>query len=1337
MRKAIRKTIFIFMLFSLIIPSGALAQPAAGMVLPVQQAGLAPDATATITILHTNDVHGNLEPVEAAPPTGSPYPGMARLAKTLIDNTVADNTLILDGGDIMQGSLLSNINKGEPTIDIFNFIGYDASTFGNHEFDWGQTVLAARSTQATFPMVSSNIVVSDTGSCATSGWTLPAFVDAPWITITVGSPVTAVIGIMGVTTQETPNITLAGNTKDICFKDPTQSILHYFDAVKAQSDAVIILSHLGLNDGGYGYGFAVYGDITLAKNLALAGKKPNMIIGGHSHSNMATATVQDGITIAQARSGTRNVGKAVFTIDTATHTVTNITWTRLLPSVVNLDTPATPYPYPDPLADTPTETAIHNWVMNPAYQALIKRVIGYTNVPLLTNYNGDGMMAEFIDDSIYKQLNTDGTPNNDSDMFFNNAGGLRADITAVTYPFTLTYGSMFSVLPFGNQTVVGDLQGARILELLNQSATLDKGALQPAGIRYKFYRYADALPGPQPFAWGAYDVTVRNRTSGLWEPLDLNKTYRVATNEFLAPGGGDSYAGFKSMTNISYWGDMLDAVNTYVTNTYTTPATAFNGPDGTGVTDGRIVRNGNDSMGSGTVIPITILHHNDSHGNALKGTFVGYTQLATLIKQERTHNPMRTLLLQSGDTIQGDSMMYYFKTAGLGYTADGTAIVTSTMQINPMIAAMNAMNYTAMTLGNHEFNFGHEIFTSTLGLANFPLLQANLYDDGRYGIAQANIKSDIKVSLPGAGSNIKVAILGIGNHRVPNYELPSNILGLTFTNPITETKNRVPALDAANDVVVALTHIGFTGNPKSVEVDSNVDTNLAAQVNGVDAIVGGHSHTDPTKLNTNGASGNYQYLPAFVGSPDNTPVIINQAYRYNNTLGEVILGVVKKPTGGYMVLTRAGRNIGVTIDTIEDTTLKNMLDPYNTLLTAYNNQVIGKTTAPIDARLAFTQETSGANLQADASMYELGQHGIYPDFHISGAMTNQGIALTATPANTVTLKISDMFTLMPYENSLVVLSMNGPQLKTVLERGYRNYYYYKYVSGYGGYSYYTTCMLDINAQNNIAYHDTYPTLPDGHNVDALYIHGKQVDFNDASTYYKVSTVNYLAAGSCNFNDGGVSLWPLNQIANDTQYYVRDAVIHYITYKGTVGPKIEKRLAFRPIDLTLVESQDDATWNAASGSLGGGWTLPLSSWVPWQYMDAQNLPINTKLLAETVHPFYVNTYPAGFFEYWAGRGVFEGCSGAWEPTMWEIINGRQPIFYLKVSSGGSGQTYRLLDGLTYILSSGTVENSLRVDGSYRLGQYTYVGSVIDQAAATYPMIVSILFNVQIFMPQLMK
>ena len=126
--------------------------------------------------------------------------------------------------------------------------------------------------------------------------------------------------------------------------------------------------------------------------------------------------------------------------------------------------------------------------------------------------------------------------------------------------------------------------------------------------------------------------------------------------------------------------------------------------------------------------------------------------------------------------------------------------------------------------------------------------------------------------------------------------------------------------------------------------------------------------------------------------------------------------------------------------------------------------------------------------------------------------------------------------------------MNGPQLKAVLERAYRNYYYYKYVPGYGGYSYYTTCMLDTNFGNQIKYNDLYPAPydPTKQYVVSLTVNGKEVDFNDASTYYRVSTVNYLAAGSCNFNDGGVSLWPLDQIVADTQYYVRDAVIDYIT-----------------------------------------------------------------------------------------------------------------------------------------------------------------------------------------------
>jgi 5'-nucleotidase len=364
-------------------------------------------------------------------------------------------------------------------------------------------------------------------------------------------------------------------------------------------------------------------------------------------------------------------------------------------------------------------------------------------------------------------------------------------------------------------------------------------------------------------------------------------------------------------------------------------------------------------------------------------------------------------------------------------------------------------------------------------------------------------------------------------------------------------------LRPTNDVVIALTHIGFTEDPKSVEVDNNVDTNMAMTVTGLDAIVGSHSHTNPAT-----GFGAYKFLPTIIADPDGKPVVINQAYRYNNTLGELVLGLRAKVGGGYEVVSQTGRYLSVLTDTVEDPTIKAIADPYVAVLTTYNNTVLGQTTVPIDTMKAFTEETNGANLQADASVWELANKGITDvDFHVSGAMTNKLMAAGATPDNPYTLKISDMFAGMPYENSLVVISMNGPQLKAVLERAYRNYYYYKYVPGYGGYSYYTTCMIDINSIGKIFYRDTYPALPNGNNVMHLVVNNKPVDFNDWLTYYNVSTVNYLAAGSCNFNNNGVSLWPLSQIVHDTQYYVRDAVIDYIKYKGIVSPTIEGRLVF--------------------------------------------------------------------------------------------------------------------------------------------------------------------------------
>ncbi len=154
---------------------------------------------------------------------------------------------------------------------------------------------------------------------------------------------------------------------------------------------------------------------------------------------------------------------------------------------------------------------------------------------------------------------------------------------------------------------------------------------------------------------------------------------------------------------------------------------------------------------------------------------------------------------------------------------------------------------------------------------------------------------------------------------------------------------------------------------------------------------------------------------------------------------------------------------------------------------------------------------------------------------------------------------------------------------------------------------------------------------------------------------------------------------------------------------------------------LLQSVAPPTWSTVSGSLGSGFTMTLDPTVAFYYLNVANLTASPDL-KEAYHPFVVTATPPGFFAYWAGRGVCDGCGGTWEPVMWEIINGRQPIFYLKVDSGPS---YMLVDGLTR--ATGGPDDFLRVNGSYHPGDYTFTGTITDTTEATSQLPVNITFE----------
>ena len=256
-----------------------------------------------------------------------------------------------------------------------------------------------------------------------------------------------------------------------------------------------------------------------------------------------------------------------------------------------------------------------------------------------------------------------------------------------------------------------------------------------------------------------------------------------------------------------------------------------------------------------------------------------------------------------------------------------------------------------------------------------------------------------------------------------------------------------------------------------------------------------------------------------------------------------------------------------TSEATPDPELEAYLAPFLVELDVYNSTPIGQTEAPIDGSLALFQETNSANLQADSAVFQLAQDGIAVDMHLSGAMTDAAIAAGASVASPVNLTKGDMFTLMKYENSLVVIEMTGTQIKPILERGYRNYWYYNYDID-NAEATYTTCMLTTDSGNVITYDEKSvvpgDTPPDGDNVVSFVFEGTPVDFTDDVTTYLVSTVNYIAAGSCNFSDAGETIWPLDQIAYDTQYFVRDSVINYVDAQpDPIAPAIEGRLVFLP------------------------------------------------------------------------------------------------------------------------------------------------------------------------------
>ena len=498
-------------------PAGPAATEAAAA--PAQSENLA-----EATILHTNDVHGRI--VEEKGVIGD-----AKLA-TVIKEERAKNpkVLVVDAGDAFQGLPISNSSKGEERAKILNEIGYDAMAVGNHEFDFGLDEAKKYKEILKFPLLSSNTYANNARVFQAS-------------TIVDKDP--AVEGdefvVIGVTTPETATKTHPKNIQGVTFTDPITEVNRVIDEIEARAAAegknyknYVVLAHLGVDTTTPTEWRGSTLAEALSKNPKLKGKRVT-VIDGHSH-RVESTTYGDNVTYNQTGSYLHNIGKVTFKAN------------QLLGNPQQIPAETAKKVAPDPVvADMVSK-------IKARYDADNAKVI-VANSPVELNGDRENVrvretnLGNVVADALYDYGQTGFA--NKTDLAVTNGGGLRETI-AKDKP--ITKGDVIAVLPFGNTISQIKVTGQNIADMFAKSLgsilqekdgkpVLDEHGqplLEPSGgylqISGAKVYYDTTLPANQR----VLHIEIKNKETGVYEPLDPNKTYYLTTNDFLA-AGGDGY----------------------------------------------------------------------------------------------------------------------------------------------------------------------------------------------------------------------------------------------------------------------------------------------------------------------------------------------------------------------------------------------------------------------------------------------------------------------------------------------------------------------------------------------------------------------------------------------------------------------------------------------------------------------------------------------------------------------------------------------------------------------------------------------------------------------------
>lgn len=493
-----------------------------------------------VVIVGTTDVHGWFAGHIETPPGGGEgvvwggLPALATYVEALREQN-GGRVLVVDSGDMFQGTLESNMFEGEAMVRGYNTIGYTAAAVGNHEFDFGPIgpeaiprkpgddalgALKRNADLAMFPLLSANMVEKASGK--TPAWA------KKYVMVRSGG---ARIGIIGLSTPDTPNVTMAINVESLLFTDPVAATVNAARELRtAGADAVIAIAHMGGRCSDMTDSHALDSCERNHEAMLLLEKLPQGTIdaffAGHTHSNMRHYV--NGVPAVQGLAQSREFSTVDLWVDTENNRVTKSEirpHTMICSFVYEGTETCDPRTAPKGAKLVPRiysgEPIVPDVRVAAVIDPYLRRVaakrdekVGVTTAEAFTRaFSGESTLGNLLADAL--RLATG------ADVAVMNSGGIRAELPKGE----LTYGDVFAVSPFDNYPAMVVMTGAQLTDLLRATTTGARGIMQVSGLRYAY----DASQK------GLDRLVSVERADGT--PLDPEKLYSVIMPDFMAAGG--------------------------------------------------------------------------------------------------------------------------------------------------------------------------------------------------------------------------------------------------------------------------------------------------------------------------------------------------------------------------------------------------------------------------------------------------------------------------------------------------------------------------------------------------------------------------------------------------------------------------------------------------------------------------------------------------------------------------------------------------------------------------------------------------------------------------------